>query len=309
MQNTYESSNLLHKDIFVKRNKIKKSRVKKSRGEIVLYSVMFIIILINCLTIVGAFAITVVNSFKDPFDYALGNTWKLPTMGWHIENYIEIFSTLEVNGTYFGGMLWNSLWQTLGQLLLTIASTAMASYAYAKYKFFGRKAIFFIVVVLLTISLPGSIPATYKLYSDLHMRNSYLFLIGCTAGFGANFLIFVGFWRSIDWAYAEAAYIDGASEWQVFVKVMIPQGLPIMGVSIINGFIAQWLSADPSMLYLPEMPSLGYGLWVYQQRSAGSMNYPVFFAALIVVAIPSVIAFICLHDKTIKAMNLGGLKG
>ena len=173
----------------------------------------------------------------------------------------------------------------------------------------GRKAIFFIVVVLLTISLPGSIPATYKLYSDLNMRNSYLFLIGCTAGFGANFLIFMGFWRSIDWAYAEAAYIDGANEWQVFVKVMVPQGLPIMGVSIINGFIAQWLSADPSMLYLPEMPSLGYGLWVYQQRSAGGMNYPVFFAALIVVAIPSIVAFICLHDKTIKAMNLGGLKG
>ena len=297
MQNALESSNLLHKDVFAKHNKI-----KKSRGEIVLYSVMFVIILINCLTILGAFVITVVNSFKDPFDYALGNTWKLPTMGWHIKNYMEIFSTLEVNGTYFGGMLWNSLWQTLGQLLLTIASTAMASYAYSKYKFFGRKAIFFIVVVLLTISLPGSIPATYKLYSDLNMRNSYLFLIGCTAGFGANF-------RSIDWAYAEAAYIDGANEWQVFVKVMVPQGLPIMGVSIINGFIAQWLSADPSMLYLPEMPSLGYGLWVYQQRSAGGMNYPVFFAALIVVAIPSIVAFICLHDKTIKAMNLGGLKG
>ena len=82
MQNTFESSNLLYKDVFAKRNKI-----KKSRGEIVLYSVMFVIILINCLTIVGAFAITFVNSFKDPFDYALGNTWKFPTMGWHIENY------------------------------------------------------------------------------------------------------------------------------------------------------------------------------------------------------------------------------
>ena len=304
MQNTFESSNLLHKDAFAKRNKI-----KKSRGEIVLYTVMFIIILINCLTIVGAFAITVVNSFKDRWDYALGNTWGLPTMGWHIGNYAEIFSILEVNGTRFAGMLWNSLWQTFGQLLLTTASTAMASYAYSKYKFWGRKAIFFIVVVLLTISLPGSIPATYKLYSDLNMRNSYLFLIGCTAGLGTNFLIFMGFWRSIDWAYAEAAYIDGANEWQVFVKVMIPQALPIMGVSIINGFIGGWLSADPSMLYLPEMPSLGYGLWVFEARNRSNMNYPVYFAALIVVAIPSIITFICLHDRTIKAMNLGGLKG
>lgn len=296
--------NLLGNGMVARRHK-----VRKTRGEIILYSVMFVIILVNCLTIVGAFIITIINSLKDPLDYALGNTWKLPEMGWHFDNYKEIFSSLEVNGTHFGGMLWNSLWQTFGNLLLTTASTAMASYAYSKYRFVGRKAIFFIVVVLLTISLPGSIPATYKLYSDLNMRNSYLFLLGCTAGFGTNFLIFSGFWRGIDWAYAEAAYIDGANEWQVFIKIMIPQALPIMGVSIVNGFIASWLSADPSMLYLPEMPSLGYGLWVYQQRSAGNMNYPVFFAALIIVAIPSIIVFICLHDKTIKAMNLGGLKG
>lgn len=304
MQYTIESGRLLPKGVFEKRHKI-----KKSRGEIVLYTVMFLIILLNCLTILGAFAITIVNSFKDSWDYALGNTWRLPTMGWHIENYKMIFSELEVNGTYFGGMLWNSVWQTMGQILLTTASTIMASYAYSKYKFFGRKAIFFIVVVLLTISLPGSIPATYKLYSDLGMRNSYLFLIGATAGFGANFLIFMGFWRSIDWAYAEAAYIDGATEWQVFVKVMIPQALPIMGVSIINGFISQWLSENPSMLYLPEMPSLGYGLWVFEARNRGNMSYPVYFAALIIVAIPSIVAFICLHDRTIKSMSLGGLKG
>lgn len=288
---------------------VKRRKLKKTRGEIVFYTIMFLIILINSITITGAFIITVINSFKDSLEYALGNTWKLPEMGWHFENYKMIFSTLEVNGTYFGGMLWNSLWQTLGQLLLTTASTAMASYAYAKYKFVGRKVIFFIVVVLLTISLPGSIPATYKLYSDLHMRNSYLFLLGCTAGFGTNFLIFSGFWRGIDWAYAEAAYIDGANEWQVFIKIMVPQALPIMGVSIINGFIGMWLSADPSMLYLPEMPSLGYGLWVYEQRSTGGMDYPVFFAALILVAIPSIVVFICLHEKTIKVMNLGGLKG
>ena len=287
----------------------KSKNIKKTREEIVFFSVIFVIIFINCLTILGAFAITIINSFKDATEYALGNTYGLPKLGWHVSNYKMIFITLEVNGTYFLGMLWNSLWQTLGPLILSIISTAMASYAYAKYKFIGRKAIFFIVVVLLTLSLPGSIPATYKLYSDLGMRNSYLFLIGSTAGFGASFMVFVGFWRGIDWAYAEAAYIDGANEWQVFTKIMIPQGFPIMGVTLINGFVQSWLSADPAMLYLPEMPSLGYGLWLYQEASAKSMNYPVYFAALIVVAIPSIIVFILLHDKTIKAMNLGGLKG
>lgn len=289
--------------------KFKPQKIKKTGAEIAFRAVMFVIIFIHCATIIAAFVIVIINSFKDSFDYALGNTYRLPTMGWHPENYKMIFTTLQVNGTHFLGMLWNSIWQTLGPTLISVISTAMASYAYAKYKFFGRRAIFFIVVVLLTISLPGSIPATYKLYSDLGMRNSYLFLIGTTAGFGANFLVFMGFWRGVSWSYSEAAYIDGASEWKVFIKVMIPQGLPIMGVSIINSFIATWLSENPSMLYLPDMPSLGYGLWAYQQLSQRSMNYPVFFAALILVAIPSIIVFILLHDRTIKAMNLGGLKG
>ena len=291
--------------------KIKAQKIKKSGVEKVIYTVMFVILTLQSLSILIAFGITAINSFKTSLDYALGNTYKFPSeaFGWHPENYEMIFTDLEVNGVRFLGMFWNSLWQTLGPAFFSIVSTAMASYAYAKFAFRGRSAIFFIVVVLLTISLPGSIPATYKLYADLGMRNSYLFLLGTTAGFGSSFLIFMGFWRGVSWSYAEAAYIDGANEWKVFTQIMIPQALPIMGVSLINTFIGSWLSENPSMLYLPEMPSLGYGLWSYQQKSARGMNYPVFYAALILVSIPSIITFILLHDKTIQAMNLGGLKG
>lgn len=302
--NIFEKKNLLDARLFAK-----PKRIKKTRGEYVFLTVMTIYVWLNCASIIFAFAITVMNSFKDQLEYALGNTWRLPSMGWHFENYARIFSDLEVNGTKFLGMFWNSLWQSVGATLLSMMSTVMASYAYSKYKFPGRKAIYFIVVVLLTLSLPGSGPAYYKLLSDLHLRNSYAYLIVCTGGFGSSFLIFMGFWRGIDNAYAEAAYMDGANEWQVLTKVMFPQVLPMVGVFLINGFVGGWLNTDPSMLYLPEMPSLGYGLWVYQQHSMRSVNYPVYFAALIVVAIPSVIVFLALHEKTIQVMNIGGLKG
>jgi raffinose/stachyose/melibiose transport system permease protein/N-acetylglucosamine transport system permease protein len=185
----------------------------------------------------------------------------------------------------------------------------MASYAYSRFDFFGRKAIFFIVVVLLTLSLPGSGHAVYKMLNDLGLRNSYLYLLVTTNGFSSSFIIFMGFWRGVDWAYAEAAYMDGASEWQVLTKIMVPMIAPMVGVTIINGFIGGWLNENPSMLHIPEMPSLGYGLFLYQSKSTRSMNYPVFFAVLIFVSIPSMITFAFLHEKTIKMMNVGGLKG
>ncbi len=302
--NTIDKSNLL--DV---RHLAKPKKTKKTRGEYIFLAIMTVFVWLNCISIIFAFGITVINSFKTSLEYSLGNTWKFPIMGWHFENYKMLFTTLEVNGTRFFGMFWNSLWQTIGSSVLSMIGTVFASYAYSKYKFFGRRGIYFIVVMMLTLTLPGSGPAYYKLLADLGLRNSYAYLIVTVGGFGSTFIIIAGFWRGVDNAYAEAAYIDGATEWQTFTRVMFPQAWPMVGVFLINAFVGGWLSADPSMLYLPEMPSLGYGLWVYQQRSARSINYPVFFAALILVSIPSVITFLALHEKTIKVMNIGGLKG
>ena len=293
------------------KNKLPKEKVRRTKGEKIVFAIMFLILVIQCSTIILAFLITVINSLKDPFDYALGNTWKLPRAeyGWHFENYAKIFTEFNVNGVTFLGLFWNSVWETLGPTLISMWCTIMASYAYSRFEFPGRKAIFFIVVMLLTLSLPGSAHAVYKMLNDLGLRNSYLYLLVTTNGFGSNFLIFMGFWRSVDWAYAEAAYMDGANEWQVLTKIMMPMIAPMMAVCTINGFIGGWLNENPSMLHLPEMPSLGYGLFLYQAKSTRSMNYPVFYAVLIFVSIPSMVTFALLHEKSIKMMNIGGLKG
>ena len=292
-------------------NKRPKEKVRRTKGEKILFAIMFAVLVIQCSTIILAFLVTVINSLKDPFDYALGNTWKLPSAdyGWHFENYAKIFTEFNVNGVFFLGLFWNSVWETLGPTLISMWCTIMASYAYSRFEFRGRKVIFFIVVTLLTLSLPGSAHAVYKMLNDLGLRNSYLYLLVTTNGFGSNFLIFMGFWRSVDWAYAEAAYLDGANEWQVLTKIMVPMIAPMMAVCTINGFIGGWLNENPSMLHLPEMPSLGYGLFLYQAKSERSMNFPVFYAVLIFVSIPSMITFAFLHEKSIKMMNIGGLKG
>lgn len=285
-----------------------KEKIKRTKSEKIIFGIMFVFLCIYAGTFIFAYGTTILNSFKDPWDYALGDTFGLPKK-WLFSNYAAVFTTLYVNGTNFWGMIINSLWQDITPTILTMASTMMASYAYSKYKFPGRKIIYFLAIVLLTLSFPGSMHTSYKLHAKLRLINTPLFFINATAGLGTNFIVFCGFWRSIDWAYAEAGYIDGASEWKVFTKIMVPQALPLVGIFFLLSFVNMWGDATQCMIYLPKYPNIAFGMYEYQFRMERNMNYPVYFAALMITAIPSLILFISFQDLIMRGMNIGGLKG
>lgn len=288
---------------------MKRTRIKRTRGEQVVFSVMFVILVLYTLTFIYAYVITLINTLKDPTEYALGNSFGLPEGKWYWSNYLEVFDLLVVNGTGYFGMIFNSIWETLLGTTLPIIATVMSSYAYARYKFFGRKAVYMVAIILLTISLPGSLPATYKLYGDLGLLNSPLFYVGATAGLSSTFIVMCGFWNSVSWEYGEAAFVDGANDVTVFFRIMVPQALPLVGIMFLLGFMGGWTDANTSMLYLPEYPSVAYGLYEYEASTKRNMNYPVYFAGLVLTAIPSVILYAIFQDKIMTSMNIGGLKG
>lgn len=285
-----------------------KNKVNRSRSEKIVFCIVFVFLCIHAATLLYAFGLLLLNTVKDPTEYALGNTYKLPKL-WKWSNYAEVFDALVVSDTGFIGMFVNSLWQTVGTSVLTILSTAMASYAYARYRFYGRKVLYIIAIVLLTLSLPGSLPATYKLYSDLGLRNSPLFLIGATGGLGTYFIVMTGFWRSVSWEYAEAAFIDGGGDGVVFWQIMMAQAMPILGTIFLLMFIASWTDANTSMLYLPEYPSIAYGLFEYQAKQSQAMDFPVYFCGLVITAIPSIALYGAFQERIMTSMNIGGLKG
>ena len=286
-----------------------KKHIKRTGGEKVLYTFMFIFLCIYSASFLFGYITMLLNSFKDPWDYALGDTFGFPKGKWLFSNYLAVFKTLHVNGTGFTGMIFNSLWQDLTPTIMSLASTVMASYAYSRYEFPGRKAVYFVAIVLLTLSFPGSMHSSYKLHATLGLINTPLFYINSTAGFGASFIVMCGFWRSVDWAYAEAAYIDGANEGQVFTRIMVPQALPLVGIFFLLSFVNMWGSATECMLYMPKFPNIAYGMYEYQFRMQRNMNYPVYFAGLIITAIPSLILFISFQDLIMQGRNIGGLKG
>lgn len=285
-----------------------KTKIKRTKGEKVVFAIMFTWLLIYSLTFLAAYFFILMNTFKHADFYDMNSIFAFPDV-WDFNNYAEVLTTFNYKGSGYFQMCLHTIWFSLTGSIPSLISTAACSYAYARYKFPGRRIIFGINIVMLTLSLPGSQPAFYKLFCDLGMRNSWKYIFGCFDGFGSRFIILVGFWKGIDWAYAEAAYMDGGTEWTVFRKVMIPQAMPMLSVFFLLGFINAWGAYEFTMLYMDNYPSIALGLFLYQQGSDRVADTPMYYSALALTAIPSLILFSIFQDRILSTINIGGLKG
>ncbi|MBQ4268592.1 MAG: carbohydrate ABC transporter permease [Clostridia bacterium] len=284
-----------------------KEKIKRSASEKVLFTIVFIFLCLVALSYAIAYVFVIMNTFKEPLEYILESKFSLPKQfKW---NFGRVFSAFSVNGKNYFEMCMHSVWFYLSGTFPSLLSTAACSYVYARYKFPGRRMIFIINLVAITLSLPGSGPAYYKLFCDLGMKNSWKYIWGCFGGFGGNFIMLAGFWKGIDWSYAEATYLDGGNEHTVFWKIMIPQAIPMLGVFALLGFISSWSSPNFTMLYMDKYPSIAHGLFEYQFTMQRSMDTPMYFAGLIVTSIPTVILYACFQDVILRKVNIGGLKG
>ncbi len=256
-------------------------------------------------TILYPFLWMAINAFKsNPEFYA--NVWSWPEkLLW--SNYAKAWQESGL-GTYF----FNSLFITAGGTFLAVMFSAMSSYTVAKYKFTGRGAIFFFAVSSFLIPQIGSLAALYKLMIDLHLFNSHIgLLILYSGGLSMNFIILYGFYRGISWEYAEAAFIDGASHWQIFFRIMLPLSGPSIAavslvtmVSIWNDYFLPFMFLQDAKLY-----TISVGLYDMTVKQQYAANWTTLFAALTLSVIPILLVFILFQNKLVSGFTTGGLKG
>ena len=273
----------------------------------VLFTVVFIVFVIYALLLIVPFSWIVINSFKDPIDFG-NDKWSL-SFSAGFQNYIEAFS-YKVKGTSVLGMYLNSLLVVGGGVVVTLISCTLASYTMAKYKFKGRGIIYNIVIIAMMVPIVGTLPAQYRLMQNLGLVDNIVgvwFLY--SGGFGFNFLFLYAYFKSISWTYAEAAQIDGASDFRIFIQIMVPMARPALTAVGVLTFMGLWCDYQTPYFYLNSMPSIALGLKDMSDQLAYDPNYPLVLATAVTATIPILILF-CAFQKTImNNMTVGGLKG
>ena len=143
----------------------------------------------------------------------------------------------------------------------------------------------------------------------VNLYNSPLYIIVGAAGYGNTMLIMMGSFEVLSWEYAEAAEIDGANDYYIFFNIMFPLIRPAFIALTLVGIIGAWNNYMTPIIYLPDMPTLAAGLYIFKDRMQYSMNLPAYFSGVVLSFIPTLILFIIFRETIMENVAVGGIKG
>jgi ABC-type glycerol-3-phosphate transport system permease component len=280
---------------------------RKPRSEQIILSIFFVLFLIYGASLIYPIVWTFYNSLKtgrvfnsDQFSIPWPAYW---------QNYSKAWSST-VRGVSLVQALWNSIWITLVSVSLSLISSSLTAYVVAKYKFKGSGWIYTVAVFIQIIPLVGGITGMYQwLWGTLGIADKPAILwVIWFGGYGFNFLMLYGAFKSVPWSFAESAFIDGASNFRVFWQIMVPMVKPVLASLFIVNCISTWQDYTTPYLYLPSYPTLS--LAVYDlQAEASRIGIPLYFAIIIISIIPTLILFISFQNLIMDNTTTGGLKG
>ena len=228
---------------------------------------------------------------------------------WHWEHFVEVFTTLNVGGNNFWDMLFNSIYFSVLGTFITQITTASFAYCCTRYKFPGSELPYTIILIMLTLPIYGMGGSTYKIMYNLGFVNSYTYIFPAISGMSAGFLYYRAYFQSMSWSYVEAAQIDGANDFQIYLKVMLPMAKPIFGALFLTGWLSTWNSYNTALVHHPDIPTLPVGIYQFNIEMMYRARLDILFAACILVCLPALILFSLFSKVITTNVSLGGIKG
>lgn len=295
----------------MKKSKAMKEKVKLTPAGVVwevIKKIIYVFMFFMAASFILSFLWIFINSLKTGTEY-MSDVFSLPkTFDW--DNYRQVIESLQFKGYGLFGMLGNSLILVAWGVFSTATFPHMAAYVLARFNFKFGRILETLVYITMMIPVVGTSSSTMWFLNSTGLYDKFagVFIIQ-TAGLGFASIMLTNFFRGVSPAYAEAAYIDGASEWQVFIKIYYPQAKALTMINVINQFITIWNDYMTPYLYLPSHPTLALGLQQMQAQFVDYGNdYPVMFAGVILSMIPVLILYLKFSDTIINNMAVGAMK-
>ena len=239
-------------------------------------------------------------------DIYQGNIFKFET-GLHFENYATAWNVQNVS-VFFGNSLLYSVISCVGVL----AISAPAAYVLSRWEFTGGKALRIGLVVAMSVPVIMVIMPIYSLSVQWGIKGRVLLVIlYIMLRVPYTTIYLLDFFSTLSRTYEEAAYLDGCSGPNTFLKIMLPLVQPaIITVTIFN-FMSVWNEFFMALIFTSSesMAPVGVGLLniINAMKQTGQMGG--MFAAVIIVFLPTFLLYIFMSEKIIAGVTGGGVKG
>lgn len=260
----------------------------------------------------------VTASFNTDFDL-YKNMFGFPK-ALRLANYGEVLYLLRAEITVpgkgfvqygFGRLLLNSVILSLISPIKGLVACVPFAYVMARYRFKGRSLLLTLNYVFMILPITGALPSQLKVFNALGMYDNIVLLNILGAGpFGMGMLIYMGFFKGVAGDYAEAAEIDGAGHFRIFMQIMLPAIIPTIAVFYIMGVLGSWNDYMTPLIWLPSFPNLALGVFQFQYDAAKyAATLPQIMAIFVIISIPSTIFYVTNQRFMTSRIMIGGLKG
>lgn len=268
-----------------------------------LHMTAFLLLSIFAVIIIIPLIWMIVTGFKTNSELFL-SPFALPQT-WHWENYTNAWK--QGIGTY----LKNSVVVTVAATLLSTFISCLAAYPLARIPFRTKRIWIYLILGGLMLAPQSSVISLYKMVRLARLYDTTLGLVLIDAAFRVPFATFLimTFYKSISYSLDESAYIDGATTWQIFMKIIVPLSKPIIASCMIVSFRAVWneLMFANILLQSTSKKTVPVGLMNFQGMT--TTNWTLVVASMVIASLPLVIAFLIMQKQFVRGLTAGSVKG
>lgn len=266
---------------------------------IVSYLIMLVVFFIVAYPLFWMF----MTSLKEQWEI-FDNPFALPS-SLNFANYVNAWTAGDFNLFFL-----NSVIITVPSVIATVFVSALAGYAFARFKFKGSRVLYIFFLVGIMVPPQAVIIPAFIIVSRLGLMNNYLALIftylsWCPIGI----FILTTFFRSLPLEIEDAAKVDGASPLDIFWRIALPLAKPALATVAIFYFVFVWNDFLYPLLYLQNdtMSTIPMGLMLFNGRYR--VDWGMQNAALSIAVLVPLVFYMIFQDKFVKGLTAGAVKG
>ncbi len=223
-----------------------------------------------------------------------------------VSNFIQAWSANDFQ-VYFG----NSTFVAVSATILSVLFSAMAAYAFARFKFPGKEAIFWTLLGVMMVPNMLAIIPQFFLMKFLGLLNSLwgLMLIYTATSLSLNIFLLRGFFEQLPHELEEAVLIDGGSYLTIFARIVLPLSTPALATVAIFSFMAFWDEFIMALTFIddPLKRTLPIAIALFQGQHG--TEWGLVFAASLIALVPIMLVFLGLQRYFVGGLTTGAFKG
>ncbi|MDO4284445.1 MAG: carbohydrate ABC transporter permease [Eubacteriales bacterium] len=261
--------------------------------------VLFLYTMITFL-VLGA---TVLDSFKTKSDLIMN------MFGWPKQFVLESYQEILLKDQ-FGQYFMNSLIVTGCGTFCCIMLAAMTAYGISRYEFKGKQAVTMYLLVGMMFPIQVSVLPLFLILKNLHLLNNLAGMIVIyAAGISLPVYVFSRFFHTVPVSLDESARLDGAGEFTIFVKILLPICKPVIFTIALITAIGEWNDFYLPMVMLGKKSVRTLTLAIYKYSTEFLKYMNVSFAAVVITLIPIILMYCLFSRQIVEGLTGGAVKG